>query len=343
MADFAWNKPTVGGSSGTWGTELNAALDVLVAHPGIKVVVDADAKAAYVPLLGQVILQADTGVLYKCTNATGPVWAEIGPAATADSTLTTKGDLLVYGSALSRLGVGTNGQVLTADSAQALGVKWAAGASGSGWGDVSQTPPASPSAYDDEFDDASIDADWVEVYTPSYQQTYTESHGVMSVLCKDRGVVCSALVRPFTGLTPPVTIETAFRMMTTESFQSAGLIFAEDDVYGSGSKKMITAMHGFTATGIQNLLLGEWTDYTTRNSLSEVGCGSGPKPLYYIRLIWVSANTFRVQISPDGITWIQPLADFAKACAPAFFGLAMTGSDGNGPDFVSTFEYFRVF
>lgn len=130
LADFAITKPTVGGSSGTWGTELNAALDVLVAHPGIKVVVDADAKAAYVPLLGQVILQADTGVLYKCTNATGPVWAEIGPAATADSTLTTKGDLLVYGSALSRLGVGTNGQVLTADSAQALGVKWAAAANG---------------------------------------------------------------------------------------------------------------------------------------------------------------------------------------------------------------------
>ena len=78
MADFAITKPTVGGSSGTWGTELNAALDVLVAHPGIKVVSDATAKAAYVPLLGQVILQADTGTLYKCTNATGPVWAEVG-------------------------------------------------------------------------------------------------------------------------------------------------------------------------------------------------------------------------------------------------------------------------
>ncbi len=78
MADFAITKPTVGGSSGTWGTELNAALDVLVAHPGIKVVSDATAKAAYVPLLGQVILQADTGTLYKCTNATGPVWEVVG-------------------------------------------------------------------------------------------------------------------------------------------------------------------------------------------------------------------------------------------------------------------------
>jgi hypothetical protein len=40
--------------------------------------------------------------------------------------LTTKGDLLVSdGSAHQRLGVGTNGQVLTADSTAGNGVKWA--------------------------------------------------------------------------------------------------------------------------------------------------------------------------------------------------------------------------
>ena len=118
MADYDWTKPTPGGSSGTWGTELNGILDVIQAHPGIKVVADATAKAAYVPLLGQVILQADTGTLYKCTNATGPVWAEVGAAATADTTLTTKGDLLIYGSALARLPVVTDGHALTADAAQ---------------------------------------------------------------------------------------------------------------------------------------------------------------------------------------------------------------------------------
>jgi hypothetical protein len=41
--------------------------------------------------------------------------------------LTTKGDLYVYnGSSLVRQGVGSNNQVLTADSAQANGIKWAA-------------------------------------------------------------------------------------------------------------------------------------------------------------------------------------------------------------------------
>jgi len=41
------------------------------------------------------------------------------------SPLTTKGDLYGYAAAPARIPVGTNGQVLTADSAQALGLKWA--------------------------------------------------------------------------------------------------------------------------------------------------------------------------------------------------------------------------
>jgi len=44
--------------------------------------------------------------------------------------LTTKGDILTYSTLNARLGVGANDQVLTADSAQALGVKWAASGSG---------------------------------------------------------------------------------------------------------------------------------------------------------------------------------------------------------------------
>ena len=50
------------------------------------------------------------------------------------SPLTTKGDLYGYGAAPARLGVGSNGQVLTADSTQTLGVKWATPAAGGGSG-----------------------------------------------------------------------------------------------------------------------------------------------------------------------------------------------------------------
>jgi len=57
----------------------------------------------------------------------------LAPAAAGGTPLTTKGDLFGYSTVNARVPVGTNGQVLTADSAQALGLKWATPAGGSIW------------------------------------------------------------------------------------------------------------------------------------------------------------------------------------------------------------------
>ena len=70
----------------------------------------------------------DTGtpgqVLTSAGSGAPPIWSAAGGGG-GGSPLTTKGDLFTYSTLADRLPVGTNGQVLTADSATATGIKWA--------------------------------------------------------------------------------------------------------------------------------------------------------------------------------------------------------------------------
>jgi len=72
------------------------------------------------------------GVVQLAGDLSGSAVSPTVPGKVDKSTLTTKGDLYVAtaSATITRLGVGSNNQVLTADSAQATGVKWAAASGG---------------------------------------------------------------------------------------------------------------------------------------------------------------------------------------------------------------------
>jgi len=69
--------------------------------------------------------QYDQGILYFNSTSAAIFLA----SDAADSPLTTKGDLFTYSTTNDRLAVGTNGQVLQADSTAATGLKWATASS----------------------------------------------------------------------------------------------------------------------------------------------------------------------------------------------------------------------
>lgn len=83
----------------------------------------ADAAARTSALSG--VLSEGMMSYLRDTNAVqvynGSAWVAVG----SSSPLTTKGDLYGFSTLDARIPIGTNNQVLTADSAQALGLKWA--------------------------------------------------------------------------------------------------------------------------------------------------------------------------------------------------------------------------
>jgi hypothetical protein len=82
------------------------------------------AGTATVSTAGSLILpQYDAGILYFTSASAAIFYDYIQTGAT--SPLTTKGDIWGYSTSDARIPIGTNGDVLTADSTQTLGLKWA--------------------------------------------------------------------------------------------------------------------------------------------------------------------------------------------------------------------------
>jgi hypothetical protein len=112
----------------TTGDVLTAAdANGYLASQVVMVFADATARTAAIasPQEGMISFLKDTNATQYYS---GSAWVSISAGST--SPLTTKGDVYTYSTTDARIGVGANGTVLTADSVETTGLKWAAPASG---------------------------------------------------------------------------------------------------------------------------------------------------------------------------------------------------------------------
>lgn len=264
------------------------------------------------------------------------------------SPLTTKGDIHTFGTVQARLPVGPNGQVVTADSTKALGVKWAAAGGTPAvvpeWVSyLSERQAGETSHADDDFFTSDSSGDYTEV-DPTGTTTWQIKYGKLSVVFEDQAQWdLGAFLKPITSASSPITIET--RMTTwyhLVNFPTAGILFT--DGTATTSKCIWYGLMADAAGNAQRLTIrsGTLTNANTVEANMLTNDIVGSPNVFGLRLIWKSANTWQAALGIDPISWVNfGMGNLTEAFTPTHFGFFATSFDATSVQFMANWDYLR--
>jgi len=197
---------------------------------------------------------------------------------------------------------------------------------------------------DDSFSDGATTG-WTEIL-PSGAHTITEADRTLSVLPTGQNASDLAGISKSVALSTGDSIQTSVRIMSTNAnFAMAALVI------GDGNAQTDNIVAGFLQFQSSNVYLtvtrgGTWETVGSDIQISandpmhaDIGISLGE---IHLRLTYVSANTFRFEISPDGVSWWDVgMSDSARTITPSSVGLGWTVWGGSTEPVIS-FGYFKV-
>lgn len=233
------------------------------------------------------------------------------------SPLTTKGDVFGYDTSDARVPVGADGQVLTADAAQALGVKWAAGVDAGGsieLFDLLHSTKASSDTPDDEFDSETLDGKWTVVGGATLGTVDLMEAGNVSKydLVSRPGWL---LMQAGANTSQVVSLRQDYTMADAESIVAA-VAFSVTDPEGIANNELPIAIgvndsdvswyaglhfHVGLETDATQLNIKSWQRGTAvYGSMANVQIGS----VFFLRIVR-SGTIFHGFVSTDGSAWVN--------------------------------------
>lgn len=227
---------------------------------------------------------------------------------------------------------GTIGQVLSKNSNTSGDVEWSQTLI------TVDTPPESPSTYDDEFSDASIDAKWEDFNLASgtkSEDSFTKCMilGAAGTGLSQQGIVQASPTGNFT-----VTCKLGGTTLTTASFRY-GIVVAETK---TGKNFTFTHIAQNTPTGY--VLYEVMNTPTTRATYNLVAGTTDMQTSSYLKMyVYNDGGTWKANtyFSKNGIVYTLIHSAIAIGFTPAYVGLVVN-SEGVAGTNTGYFEYFRV-